>query len=225
VRDVSVRRWRRYGRDRLYVTDPGGRTLGWHDPATGATHVAVADAAPEVAAAVSGWQAASGTGGARVAEPEPRPDPVPAPPRRDLVENQPGELARARAVSLGRAAPVRTFAERLLGLRTDERAWRIGAAGEVRVAGDLEQLRRHDARWRVLHAVPVGDRGSDIDHVVFGPGGVFTLNAKNHPGATVWLGGDTLMVNGDRRLYVRNSASRRGGRLVSSALPYVGPSR
>jgi hypothetical protein len=205
----------------LYVTDAGGRSLGWHDLVTGETHVAVADAATDVAAAVSEWRAAGGMASVTVAESEPaRRDPVPVPPLRDLVDNQPGELARARAVALRQAAPVRTFAERLLGLRTEERAWRIGAAGEVRVAGDLAQLRRRDSRWCVLHAVQVGDRGCDIDHVVIGPGGVFTLNAKNHPGATVWLGGDTLMVNGARRCYVRTSRfeARRAARLLGAAV-------
>ena len=47
--------------------------------------------------------------------------------------------------------------------------------------------------------------GSDIDHLVIGPPGGFTLNAKNHPGAKIWIGGDTFMVNGHRQPYVRNS--------------------
>jgi hypothetical protein len=163
VGDVSVRRWRRYGRDRLYVTDAGGRSLGWHDLVTGETHVAVADAATDVAAAVSEWRAAGGMASVTVAESEPaRRDPVPVPPFRDLVDNQPGELARARAVALRQAAPVRTFAERLLGLRTEERAWRIGAAGEVRVAGDLAQLRRR--RFPVVCASRRPGRRSGVRH-------------------------------------------------------------
>ncbi|MBG6212216.1 hypothetical protein RCH23_000129 [Cryobacterium sp. CAN_C3] len=36
--------------------------------------------------------------------------------------------------------------------------------------------------WTVLHAVPVGSGSSDIDHVVIGPAGVFTINTKNHTG-------------------------------------------
>ncbi|MDP9431276.1 MAG: NERD domain-containing protein [Actinomycetota bacterium] len=51
-------------------------------------------------------------------------------------------------------------------MKTDERAWRIGADGEKAVAARLAEL---GDRWRVLHAVPVGERGSDIDHVVIGP--------------------------------------------------------
>ena len=44
----------------------------------------------------------------------------------------------------------------------------IGADGEARVAANLEILHRRDPRWCAIHAVPVGDRGSDIDHVVVG---------------------------------------------------------
>jgi hypothetical protein len=66
----------------------------------------------------------------------------------------------------------------------------------------------------------VGERGSDIDHVVIGPGGVFTLNAKNHPNAKLWIAGDTFLVNGQRHPYIRNSrfeAFRAAGLLSSAA--------
>jgi hypothetical protein len=51
----------------------------------------------------------------------------------------------------------------------------------------------------------VGDNGADIDRLVIGPGGVFSLNAKHHPGGKVWVGGNTLMINGHRQPYIRNS--------------------
>ena len=51
------------------------------------------------------------------------------------------------------------------------------------------------------------------------PPWVFTLNAKNHPGAKIWIGGDTFMVNGQRQPYVRNSRfeARRAAKLRSAA--------
>ena len=64
----------------------------------------------------------------------------------------------------------------------DARSWYLGALGERRVGKLLEQL---GPEWTVLHSVPVGSSTSDIDHIVIGPGGVFTINAKNHSGATV----------------------------------------
>jgi len=62
--------------------------------------------------------------------------------------------------------------------------------------------------------------GCDIDHLVIGPGGVFTLNAKHHPGARLWVAGDTFMVNGVRQPYVRNSRheASRASRLLSAAV-------
>lgn len=134
-------------------------------------------------------------------------------------------MAREQAEALKRAAPVKTFVARLVGARTDERAWRIGADGEERVAARLQKLAGRDPRWHFLHAVPVGDRGSDIDHVAVGPGGVFTINAKHHPSARIWVGGDTFMVNGVRQPYIRNARyeASRAGRLLSAACGFPVP--
>lgn len=123
----------------------------------------------------------------------------------DLSTNAPGAEAREQALAARDAAPVRSLLARALGVHTDERAWRIGADGEERVAARLAKFAKKDPRWRFLHAIPVGDRGSDIDHLVMGPGGVFTLNTKHHPGARIWVGGNTFMVDGHRQPYLRNS--------------------
>jgi hypothetical protein len=63
----------------------------------------------------------------------------------------------------------------------------------------------------------VRERGSEIDHVVIGPAGVFTLNAKHHPRTSVWVGGDTFMVNGQQVPCIRNSwhEVRRAARLLT----------
>ena len=137
----------------------------------------------------------------------------------DLSDRRAGAMARQQAVALKQAAPVRTFLARAFGVHTDERAWRIGADGEEKVAAQLVQLASKDPRWQFLHAVPVGENGSDIDHVAVGPGGVFTLNAKHHPGAKIWVGGNTLLVNGQRQALLRNSAheARRTARLLTAA--------
>jgi hypothetical protein len=65
----------------------------------------------------------------------------------------------------------------------------------------------------------VGDRGSDIDPLLIGPGGVFTVNTKNHPDATIWVGGNTFMTNGHRQPYVRNSRHEadRAAKLLTAA--------
>ncbi len=77
------------------------------------------------------------------------------------AENQAREAAQAARD----AAPVKTTLARVLGVHTDERAWRIGADGEEKVAAQLAKAARKDLRWRFLHAIPVGERGSDIDHL------------------------------------------------------------
>lgn len=53
-----------------------------------------------------------------------------------------------------------------------------GAAGEEHVGGLLEQL--DDQDWSVIHDASFG-RGN-VDHIVCGPGGVFTVETKSHPG-------------------------------------------
>lgn len=86
----------------------------------------------------------------------------------------------------------------------------------MRVARALAKL---GPEWHVLHSIPVGTRGADIDHVVIGAGGVFTLNTKNHAGKDIWVAGSVLMVNGQHQRYLRNSAheAARAAKLLSAA--------
>jgi hypothetical protein len=53
-----------------------------------------------------------------------------------------------------------------------------GALAEEQVGGLLDSLPR--ARWRVIHDATLG-RGN-VDHIVIGPPGVFTIETKSHPG-------------------------------------------
>ncbi|MGH8981412.1 MAG: nuclease-related domain-containing protein [Acidimicrobiales bacterium] len=126
-------------------------------------------------------------------------------------------MARARAAALRRQAPVATLLARLLGIRTAERDFRVGAAGEVVVARRLKRL--DAAHWHVLHAVRVGENSADIDHVVIGPAGVFTVNTKHHPGGRVWVGTHAVLVNGQKTDYLRSSRAEaaRASRLLGAA--------
>lgn len=102
-------------------------------------------------------------------------------------------------------------------MKTDERAWRRGADGEESVAAQLSKLEKRG--WRFLHAIEVGNRSSDIDHVAIGPGGVFTLNTKNHKGKRVWVGAHSMRVDGFRVDYIRNSEfeANRASRLLTES--------
>jgi hypothetical protein len=144
------------------------------------------------------------------------------PERQDLGANQPGQRLRELALELRRAAPVRTFIAQALGVHTQERAWRVGADGEEQVAMRLRTL---GEGWQVIHGVPIGAKDSDIDHVVIGLPGVFTLNTKNHRGSKVWVARRSLLVNGKRTDYLENSRfeAARASKLLSAACGFGVP--
>lgn len=95
----------------------------------------------------------------------------------DLARNAPGASASARARELRSEHPLLTTAAAVLGIRTSAQSFAAGARGERIVGRQLSKWAPCDG-WYVLHAVPVGRRGADIDHVVIGPFGVVTLNTK-----------------------------------------------
>jgi Nuclease-related domain len=53
-----------------------------------------------------------------------------------------------------------------------------GATGEEQVGGLLDDLAGED--WHVIHDASLG-RGN-VDHILIGPAGVFTVETKSHPG-------------------------------------------
>lgn len=223
----EFRRWRRFGHDRVYVARADGTALGHWDLAANVGSPETKESEAELRAAMTSWRSDQDSAGPEpvtvIAEPSEEaaaatPVVAEAAPT-DLADVRAGAAARAQARAAKEAAPVRTMLARVLRVNNDERAWRIGADGEEMVAARLAKFAGKDPRWKFLHAVPVGERGSDIDHVVIGPGGVFTLNAKHHPKAKIWIGGDTMMVNGQRVPYVRNSRheAARAARLLTAA--------
>lgn len=110
------------------------------------------------------------------------------------------ECLRVQADVPPRHALARTFGRSPLS--DDSRPWYVGALGELEVASRLDSL---GDDWTVLHSVPIGTRGSDIDHVVVGAAGVFTINTKFHEGARIWVGSRRLLVNGQAKDHLRNT--------------------
>lgn len=100
-------------------------------------------------------------------------------------------------------------------------AWYRGAQGEIAVGRMLETL---PEGWTVFHALPVGTKESDIDHLVVGPGGVFTINTKHHRGKPIWIANRTLMVSGQRQPHIRNAEyeAARVTKLIHSRLGLTG---
>jgi len=218
--------WKRYGKDRVYVRTEDGHDIGYVDLQAGT----VAKVEPGFEAAleecrqrwitamhqprpvVSGDTASTRTK-PTVAEPA---STAVKPAPRDLATNVAGAHVRAKREEVNSEAPVRNFVARVLGVKTEERAWRVGAKGEEKVADQLAKL---GPSWRVLHSIEVGDRGSDIDHVVIGAAGVFTLNAKRHPNGRVSVNAWKIYVNGQPTDYLRNARGEadRAQRLLSAA--------
>lgn len=244
---LEVVAWKRYGHDRLYVNTSDGRRVGWIDRKSGeatleldehreAFEATVRTHVPRIeTSAIEPEQAIDPTPPADPVEPAaqitpPPPPPPPPPPSAtpveepwtDLALNQPGEAVASEAKKAFAEAPVMNVAARVLKVHTQERAWRLGAKGEALVGKQLSKL---GPEWRALHSVPIGNRGSDIDHVVMGPGGVYTINAKNHPHKEVWVHGNNIFVSGTRVHYARNSRyeADRAHRILSEAVGFPVP--
>lgn len=84
------------------------------------------------------------------------------------------------------------------GARQSTEAWHIGAEGE-RLTG--RALQRLPASYRVLHDLPMPRSKANIDHVVVGQTGVFTVETKNYKnGVTIRTGS----------LWLRPQAGPRG---------------
>lgn len=145
-------------------------------------------------------------------------DPLALQPATDATE--PAAAVIAECLRAQASAKPRSLLARSLGrspLSGDSRPWYLGALGELDVARHLDSL---GPEWLVLHAVPVGTRGSDIDHVVAGPPGVFTINSKFHEDAKVWVGNHRILVNGQKTDHLRNS--RFEGKRVRQILADLG---
>ena len=107
---------------------------------------------------------------------------------------------------------------RLFGVRpvsAEAKPWFDGALGEIAVGKVLARL---GEEWRTLHAIPVGTGDTDIDHLVIGPSGVFSINSKHHRGKKVWASPKVLMVSGHKLDHLRNSRSEatRASRILST---------
>jgi hypothetical protein len=227
---LIVRRWRRYGADRLYVTAETGAPLGSVDLVTGAVDVGGdrADSAELVEAAVR--QAVQAYLRADLPElvlPAAAVDvaadeTAPARPhgRRARYDEQPAE-----AVTPGRRG--RHCADDLVTPHPEDRAETRDLTETVCDRVDRLTL----DGWHVLHDVPVGRQGSVVPHLLVGPPGAFAVAERApHPERpeVFTLDGRYLSADGqgvtDLR-DVRLTAARAGSLLrtaVGSPVPVRG---
>lgn len=190
--DLEVRVWRRYGNLRLYLAR-GEVKVGWYDVRTGAHEIETpADGALF-------WETVRSEC-ARLGEEVKAAVPEPRRVDGDLAYNRAGAVAQARSVEL---RSWRTRIAGLFGVRTEARDFAFGAKGERAIGRRLDRWAGKRG-WDVLHAVPVGRNGADIDHVLIGPFGVVTVNTKATRG-TVWVAENGMMVSGTKVDYLRNS--------------------
>ncbi|HEX2050364.1 MAG TPA: nuclease-related domain-containing protein [Actinomycetota bacterium] len=117
----------------------------------------------------------------------------------DAALRRPGASARDKAAAL-RPRGFAGWLARRRGLG-DHARWAKGAEGEVAVGRALDGL---PDPWQVVHDVPLDGTEFNVDHVVVGPPGVFSLNTKNLSGK-VWVASNVFMVNGCRKDYLRKS--------------------
>ena len=86
--------------------------------------------------------------------------------------------------------------------------WQVGAVGEQRTARELNRL---GPDWVVLHDVPRKD-GTNFDHIVIGPPGVFVLDTKNV--------GTEVRIDDDYLVRLRPDGSIRGRTKIGPSARY-----
>lgn len=172
-----VRRYRKGGIDRLYVKDALDRTLGWAETDSGETTVQIPGSEHRIEAAIDAWAAMY--------------------PEDDLTEHYPGRHTDSLAAAWD-AEGQQLDHEALLIREAKDHAqfqaeqYRKGTSGERKVGRELNRL--HKNGWGILHSIPIYDGNADLDHLIIGPGGVWTVNAKSQRTGDVRVHGDRMVV-------------------------------
>ncbi|RSS89976.1 NERD domain-containing protein [Streptomyces sp. WAC05292] len=213
--ELTVSRWQRHGRDRLYVNLPNGSAVAWADRATKVVTIKVQKYQDEALALLRrhlGDGLTVETSAATVSASRPLPNaqqypptfrqlaprstaPLPPlSPSEDLAKNRPGARLLGLLAERGPSTAERVKAK-LLRQSSDWDTWYTGLEGERKVGRELARL--SSLGWRVLHGIQKNN-GGDIDHLLIGPGGVFSINTKTHRGASVWVGDAMVKVNGGK---------------------------
>jgi Nuclease-related domain len=133
------------------------------------------------------------------------------------------QLLMEKVVENSDARPPLTTFSKIFGfspIHRDDRSWHTGAIGERVVANTLSRL---PVGWHVFHSIPVGTKDADVDHIVVGPGGIFTINTKHHPGKNIWVRDRALWVSGQSTHYISNAESEAKSltRLLRTRLSWV----
>lgn len=234
--ELSATWWNGYGKPKVFVERPDGSRVGFWDLGKDEGHPDDPADYEALAIRVQQWKSenpdkttgvasAQRRGHSRTQEVTDRRGSQPGYELwTDLAANSAGAEARKRAREMRADSWPRALWDRLRGANKDERNWRIGADGEKVVGDLLRGVARRDSRWRdPLNAVVYGKRGSDIDQVLIGSGGVFAINVKHHPGKEVRTTRDKVLVEGWNGRYVEKSRheATTASRLLSTACGFT----
>lgn len=195
IRDVddvlTVRRWQRYGADRLYVTHESGRPVGSVDLQSGEVSAPDPLLEAEVRRAAQAYLRSDLTEMVLPAQRSSSPDDI-----------ELRELHAAMAAWLG---------------TSDDDVPRVSTIGER-----LDRL--VDEGWETIHDVPLGRQGTSVEHLVIGPGGLFTVTERRHPGQRVVGRGRAMTVDGSPVAYLRDArleAGRTQDRLLAAGCAQI----
>ena len=182
---LVVQRWQRNGQHRLYVKDTDTRAqLGYYDVRTGRLSVKDDARSYEIVSVLRPFLSGSVPDGIAHLMPQ-----YPATPEEILAETEAYETFSASAPR-----------PRPRGVHRP--SWPRGTKGERVVGRRLARLGRDG--WDVLRAVPE-QGGDEIEHLVVGPPGVFTVSTLHHRGARIRVGGQVVWVDDAIREYLRNA--------------------
>lgn len=206
---LVVQRWQKNGQHRLYVKDTDTRAqLGYYDVRTGRLSVKDGTRSYEIVSVLRPFLSGSVPDGLQHLMPQ-----YPAAAADLLAETESFETFSASAP---RARPRGT--RRLT-------PWRRGSKGE-RVVGRRLAALGHDG-WDVLRAIN-DHGGEEVEHLVIGPPGVFTINTLYHRDARIRVGSQVIWVDDSIREYLRNArieatsvARRLGDSLGGQAVPVI----
>lgn len=215
---LVVVKWSNWGKHRLYVNTADERRVGWLDLDTGEPTIEMPELKRDFEAALH--EAASLEEQVGEAPRRTISDPV-----TDLADRRPGEHLEAQIAAAAESGQELRPAHPDFQGKHAYSAMELGVLGERAVAEELDRLVILDQRWAFLNSIPLGTHRADIDHLVVGPGGVFTLNAKHHHGSDVWVGGDAFKLNhGQSKRSWKNYAEKsrreaaRASELLSAAV-------
>jgi hypothetical protein len=165
---LIVRRWRRFGADRLYVTAESGKRVGVVDLQSGEVSVDMPVLEEGVRRAAQAYL------------------------RSDVTELV---LPFGSTIDLALMEALDDEVASAADTRSGERG------GSVR--SRLERLT--DEGWHVVHAVPLGRQGTVVEHMLIGPGGIFSITSHAHPGAVIHIHDRTIDVDGSPVQYLRDA--------------------